>query len=735
MLAALLLAPLAALHAAELKLAGIFTDHAVLQRDQPVPVWGRANAGTEVTVEFAGQTKTATADAAGQWLVKLDALPASAEPRALLVRAKDVAKPITVAQVVVGEVWLLAGGLEAARWVTHQPDKEAILAERPSAPPGLVRSCLIEMKTASAPADDVKASWKLDQRDTLSGVPALAHYLGQQLAVDLRIPIGIVTCTMAWPGQPLETWMSRACLESTPAAQPIVAYFASDAWKQRTTGTYEQRLAAWLETNQKLPLNPPPKPQPGDEVNARKQEPAAVWNAMVAPLAGLALRGIVWDHGEDEGSLQRAVQYGKLLPPLVANWRQHFGKSDLPFFVVQLTPHDYSFPHGIDGRLAAELRESQKGAAAEAGAYTVVTIDLGKDPHPRAVGPRIAQNILARTYGRKELAVDGPEVASAETHGNQVVVRFNHAEGGLRATGGKLEGFAIASSMFRWVWADAVIQGDTVVLSAPTVEQPEGVRYAYQDLPDHGATLVNVAGAPAGPFRTDAHLSCSGTQVKPGDRYGYNARCDLGIEDSRLPRILIIGDSISGHYLDGVRERMRGRANVIGESSMKKDTWASMDPRFYRADWASHGDDLKRFLAGRGPFDIVHFNNGIHNFARAKPGDEQPYAEQLRKVVAIIRESGAVCLFANSTGTLGDNVIPTAPRYLTNCRTFNAAAEAVMGELNVPVTDIYGLIQPRIKELISSDLIHPKAEASPLMADLIAARLTETLATLPKRKP
>ena len=117
-------------------------------------------------------------------------------------------------------------------------------------------------------------------------------------------------------------------------------------------------------------------------------------------------------------------------------------------------------------------------------------------------------------------------------------------------------------------------------------------------------------------------------------------------------------------------------------------------------------------------------------FSGAQPGDEKPYAEKLRQVVATIRESGAVCLFANSTGTVADNTIPRSPRYLTNCRAFNAAAEAVMKELNVPVTDIHGLIQPRIKELISADLIHTNKEADEMMADLIAKRLTETLATM-----
>jgi lysophospholipase L1-like esterase len=161
--------------------------------------------------------------------------------------------------------------------------------------------------------------------------------------------------------------------------------------------------------------------------------------------------------------------------------------------------------------------------------------------------------------------------------------------------------------------------------------------------------------------------------------------------------------------------------------------WASVGPRFYRTDTATKGDDLKNYLAETGPWDIVHFNIGIHMFSGAKPGEEKPYAEKLRHVVQTIRDSGAVCLFANSTGTVADNTIPNSPNYLTNCKAFNAAAEEVMREMGVPVTDIYGMIQPRIKELISGDLIHTTAEADQMMAELIAKRLTETIATLPPK--
>ena len=339
--------------------------------------------------------------------------------------------------------------------------------------------------------------------------------------------------------------------------------------------------------------------------------------------------------------------------------------------------------------------------------------------------------LLEKVYGKAGALSDGPELAAAETSGNKVILRFRNTRGGLVAKGGALQGFAIASSMFRWVWADTEIHGDTILVSSPTVGKPQGVRYAYQDFPAHGANLYNTAGCPAAPFRTDAHLTVTGKAVKPGTRFGYNRRSDVAIENPRLPRVLIIGDSISGHYIDSVCDGLRGCANVIGEASMRGDAWSNMQPDFYRSDWASRGDGLKNFLKTRGPFDIVHFNNGIHNFYRANPGDEKLYAEQLRKVVATIRESGAICLFANSTGTIGDNKIPMSPHYLTNCKAFNAAAETVMRELNVPVTDIYGALQPWIEELISADLIHPKQEANPIMAKVIIERIDEALAKLP----
>lgn len=712
------------------KPAAVFADRMVLQRECPVKVWGTATPQEAVTVEFAGQKKTAAADAQGNWLVRLEPLSASAEPREMTVRGTATGTPVKMRDVLVGEVWFCAGGFPVARRLNNLlPDVAAAVAAAHAEPaePNL-RMFAAKQTAAREPQAEASGVWAAADRNALPSLPAEGYYVGRELVARLGVPVGIVSLAMAWPEQPLETWMSREALAAAPAAKPILDYYDGDAWKLRTSdATYEDRLRAWTEFCQKLPLNPPPKPQPGDKPEALfRQEPSAVWNAMVAPLTRLTARGVIWDHGVDGDSLGRAIQYGQLLPSMIGGWRQASGNPALPFVVVQARP---VVTHA-DRRLAAELRDAQREGAAAAKAVLVVSIDLPKDPHPRDLCPRITEAMLAKIYKKEDAACDGPELAGAATVGNKVILRFRNTRGGLVSKGGgALQGFAIASSLFRWVWADAVIRGDTVEVSAPTVEKPEGVRYAYQDLPERGANLCNAAGCPAAPFRTDAHLTCTGDAVVPGTRLGYNARCDLGMEDATLPRILIIGDSISGHYINRVKEGMRGKANVIGESSMTKGTWASMGPRFYRSDMAARGDELKKFLAERGPFDIVHFNNGIHDFYRAAPGTgaEAAYAGRLRKIVATIRESGALPIFANSTGTVGDNKVKNAPHYLTNCKVFNAAAEKVMAELNVPVTDIHGATQPRIGELISPDMIHLKAAADPLMADAILGRLNEAL--------
>lgn len=302
---------------ADVTLAGVFDDRMVVQRDRPLAIWGNATSGKTVTVEFAGQTKSAAADAKGSWRIMLDPLVGAAEGRALVAHAgagNTAADRRVVNDVVVGDVWLLAGGATCGRMVMHQPNADAAAKEFAPAAFGLVRTAVVPQKTAAERVADVKLSWNAIGGGDPTRIPAEAALLAKAIADETRVPVGIVVISNP---KPVECWMSRDALAAAPDAKPILDFYAGDVWKAIKTGTYEERMKAWLDYNQKLPLNPLPKPKPDDDTTLPQMEPASVWNAMVAPLTPMSIHGVVWHHGEDWQTQNRAVHQGKLLAELI----------------------------------------------------------------------------------------------------------------------------------------------------------------------------------------------------------------------------------------------------------------------------------------------------------------------------------------------------------------------------------------------------------------------------------
>jgi sialate O-acetylesterase len=227
-----------------------------------------------------------------------------------------------------------------------------------------------------------------------------------------------------------------------------------------------------------------------------------LYNAMIAPLVPYGIKGAIWYQGESNAS--RGQQYQTLLPTLITDWRRQFGQGNFPFYIVQLAnfmapdvePRDDGWPR---------LREAQNIAAQRVpNAGVAVTIDIGdeKDIHPRNkqdVGKRLALLALAKDYGQK-IEFSGPAYKSMTVQGNSIRLNFDHAQG-LMAKGDKLTGFAIAGADKKFVWADARIEGNSIVVSSPQVAAPVAVRYAWGNNP--AANLYNGAGLPASPFRTD----------------------------------------------------------------------------------------------------------------------------------------------------------------------------------------------------------------------------------------
>jgi sialate O-acetylesterase len=447
--------------AAQISLPAIFGDHMVLQRDAPVAIWGKAPPGAAVAVELRAadevETGRATADADGRWRLRLRPRPAGGGYT--LTVGTD--QRIVLRDVQFGEVWI-GSGQSNMQWSVEQsaePEKEIAAAAHPG-----LRLFTVAQKVAAQPLDDVEGSWAACAPQTVKDFSAVAYYFGRELHARLGVPVGLIHSS--WGGTPAEAWTSREALAAEEICKPILA-------------RWEDAVAASKPPNQ--------------------HSASVLYNAMIAPLTPLSIRGVIWYQGESNAG--RAFQYRTLFPAMIRDWRERFDQGDFPFLFVQLanfkTKEKLTWP---------ELREAQSLALRLPNTAMAVAIDIGdaEDIHPRnkqEVGRRLALAALARTYG-EDCTWCGPLYGGSATEGARVRIRFNHAAGGLRtADGGPLRGFEVAGADRRFVAAAARIDGDSVVVDADGVAAPLAVRYAWRD--DPSCNLVNGAGLPASPFRTD----------------------------------------------------------------------------------------------------------------------------------------------------------------------------------------------------------------------------------------
>lgn len=494
----LLASSVTSLSAAEkLSLASLFTDHAVLQRDIAVPVWGKAEPGSEVTVEFAGQKKSATAGADGKWAVRLDPLPASAEPRELIVASKAANQTSKISDVLVGEVWVCSGQSNMA-WVLRNSTggDEAIAA----AGDAQLRLFSAAARAVDQPQDSIGGSWVVDAAQDAANFSAVAYYFGKELRKKLRVPVGLIKSAVG--GTVAEAWTPKADLESNPTLKPLLDQHAArlasypqdlEKWKQREPELlkkYEADLAKAKAEKKPAPRKPQ-FPDPATNVN----RPTGLFNGSIAPLVPYAIRGVIWYQGESNSG--RGKEYQTLFPAMITAWRKVWGQGDFPFLFVQIAPHNGMSP---------EIREAQRlTVQTTPNTAMAVTLDVGDaaDIHPRAkqpVGERLALAARALAHGEK-IEYSGPTFDSLTVDGNQATLSFKHVGGGLVAKDGMLKGFTIAGSDGKFVEAKAEIVGETIVVSSEAVSAPTAVRYGWSNVPE--ASLWNKAGLPASPFQTD----------------------------------------------------------------------------------------------------------------------------------------------------------------------------------------------------------------------------------------
>jgi sialate O-acetylesterase len=512
---------------AAVKLPKIFGDNMVLQRDMPVPVWGWADKGEKVTVSFGGQEKTATAGEDGKWMVKLDPLKGSKVPAELKVTGTST---VVFKNVVVGEVWICSGqsNMEFSLGGVLNAKEELAAATNP-----LIRHIKFSHIQSFTRLDDlVCGPWVVCSPQTAGGFTAIGYFFAKNIVKELDLPIGLIGTN--WGGTRIEPWTCTEGFKLYPDFKNIVKQV--EEWDSSTESgrakyaEYVKKLKEWtpqaekaLTAKQSVPEHPDtPFPSPNPQL------PTVLYNAMINPIVPFAIRGAIWYQGESNGN-EGIATYLPKMKALIEGWRQVWKQGDFPFYHVQLANFQISNPNNPDGGDGyAKLREAQFHSLCIKNTGMAVIIDIGeaRDIHPKDkqdVGARLALWALAKDYpsttlraGGKaaDLVYSGPLYKSFKVEGNKIRIEFDHADSGLfigekkglepakEIKNGKLGWISIAGEDKKFHFADAVIDGKSLVVSCDKVAKPAAVRYHFTANPE-GLHLYNKEGLPATPFRTD----------------------------------------------------------------------------------------------------------------------------------------------------------------------------------------------------------------------------------------
>ncbi len=483
--------------AAEVRLGTPFQDHAVLQRDRAVPVWGWADPGERVRVTL-GQSAPVetTADAAGRWRVDLPARPASAQPVELVAEGRN---RVVVRDVLVGEVWLCSGqsNMEFRLRTAATAREDIAAADFPH-----IRHLKVGRNPRTTRQDEVPAAWAVCSPATAGEFTAVGYHFARELWQALSVPIGLINASHG--NSPVEGWMSAEALASEPEfkavadrwAEVLAKYPAALARHEADLQRWEADSAAARAAGKKAPAKPSRPVGPNHQ-----QEPSALFNGMIAPVLPYAVRGFLWYQAE--GNARRVGEYEKLFTTLIAQWRRDFGVPEASFLWVQLpglekmppttTQADWVTMRAVQ---TAALRLPQTGQA--------ITIDIGDrtDIHPmrkREVGERLARLARHRVYG-EAVEDSGPVLLHAVARPGAVELEFAHTGGGLKLGGEAAQAFEIAGEdgQFVAVAAPEIVSSARVRLPVPAGLRPTAVRYAWRAFPT--GWLLNADGLPAAPF-------------------------------------------------------------------------------------------------------------------------------------------------------------------------------------------------------------------------------------------
>ena len=473
--AALIIAALlaaASLNAQHLRLPHVFTDHAVMQRESSVPVWGWGEPGKTVSVGNTWNFKTIRTTVAkdGTWRVEI---PTGKAGGPYTVNVNCGKETLVIDDVMLGEVWICSGQSNMDMPVGGygfqriEGSRDAILDSPETA--SSIRVFKINAPCSKEPMDDVDAQWKLSGPAVTAGVSAVGYFFARRLTKALGVHVGIIV--NAWGGSRIEPWMTREMIDGA--------------------GLTPEELAAVyaLEENSRWP-----------------KTPELIWNGRVAPIVGYGAKGILWYQGCS--NMNQLTCYDKLQNAMVLAWRKAWG-IDLPFIYTLLAPYSHG---NSDRRRRPYFVENQmRTADAIPLAWYVCTETLGNEVtiHPsqkKEVADMMVMRALQNVYGMNPgVSIEPPRIQSVEyLEDGSVKMRLTQVWSNLGSISSrKVVGFELAGEDREFHLADAEIDwdGETIIIRCPDVPKPIAVRYAFRNW--MGANLQKSNGIPVPPLRTD----------------------------------------------------------------------------------------------------------------------------------------------------------------------------------------------------------------------------------------
>lgn len=457
---------------AQLRLPALFTNGMVLQQQDTVPVWGWANPGAEVKVKasWSKQVLRLIANNEGKWKGYLLTPAADFKHHTLQITADTT---FQVENILLGEVWVCSGQSNMEMPVKGFKNQPVYGSSRLIAGSlnEHIRHFEVKMNFSNQPLDSCEGSWKQASPATTPNFSAVGYVFSKLLNEALNVPIGIINTT--WGGTPAEAWTDKPTLQKD--------------FKEIDLGI--------LETD-----------------SFSHKSPTVLYNAMVNPIVGYRIKGVIWYQGE--GNVSRPKQYERLFPAMITCWRRNWQQGNFPFYYVQICPMQ-SYDRGK--RESYRLREAQlKTMERVPNTGMVSTLDIGDQwgihpPRKIEVGERLAYWALNKQYGFTELQCGGPLYKSMEIQGNKALIEFKNAPLGITTLGKELTGFEVAGADRKFYPAEAAIKiewGKPAQLRRPLVEvwsdkvaHPVAVRYGWSNWVE--GALFDTAGNPASSFRTD----------------------------------------------------------------------------------------------------------------------------------------------------------------------------------------------------------------------------------------